>query len=50
MKPLYTWEPWFAWHPVDVGFDIVWLSWVERQRVHSAGDDGYTWAWIYRRP
>ena len=25
------WKRWFAWYPVRVGDDIVWLEWIERK-------------------
>jgi hypothetical protein len=30
---VWRWRSWFAWHPVDVGGVMVWLQWVERQKV-----------------
>jgi hypothetical protein len=35
------WEPWFAWHPVIIGGQIVWLRMVLRQYRASWGVDWY---------
>ena len=42
-KKQYGWHPWFAWRPVDVGADKVWMSWVERKYDHDGA------AWRYRK-
>jgi hypothetical protein len=40
------WQPWFAWHPVEVGGSFVWLEWVERRRCYAVIDE---W-WEVRLP
>jgi hypothetical protein len=30
-KPRKEWRKWFAWYPVDVGDEVVWLEWLERK-------------------
>lgn len=37
-------QPWFTWHPVWIGDELVWLEWVTRTRWHSPM--GY-WYWAY---
>ena len=34
-KCVPDWEPWFAWHPVQIGDygDVVWLEWVKRHSI-----------------
>lgn len=44
--PGIEWRGWFAWHPVTVRGERVWLRWVER--VINLDDDGPTV--IYRLP
>jgi hypothetical protein len=40
-----VWRRWFAWHPVTVDGQRVWLRWIERRRYRRyLGDD---W-WGYR--
>lgn len=29
--PTERWRPWFAWHPVSLGYETVWLRWIERR-------------------
>lgn len=38
------WHKWFAWHPVSVGNEAVWLEVIERKVSYSIYDD---W-WEYR--
>lgn len=40
------WRRWFAWHPVRIGYDWVWLEWLEREFVPGVGDS----AVYYRFP
>ena len=40
------WHRWFAWHPVRVDNEWVWLEYVERLGVDG---DGYGDSWKYRR-
>jgi hypothetical protein len=40
------WQPWFAWHPVEVGGSLVWLEWIARCRCYAVIDE---W-WEVRRP
>jgi hypothetical protein len=37
------WYSWFAWHPVRVGRQIVWLEWVERKADCAGGAEQYAW-------
>jgi hypothetical protein len=39
-------QPWFAWHPVNVHGTTVWCEWIERSFVYGAGSS----APIYRLP
>ena len=43
------WHKWFAWHPIRVGEEIVWLEWVERFYADVSGglESGY-YEWVYR--
>lgn len=43
-KRLETWRPWFAWRPVMIDNERVWLEWIYRRtKVHcgSFGDTLY---------
>ena len=40
------WQPWFAWHPVQVGGSLVWLQSIERCHCYAVIDE---W-WEYRLP
>jgi hypothetical protein len=49
------WNRWFAWHPVEVGGDWIWLESVERRWDAEAGSSadfsGYSFpsgGWTYR--
>lgn len=35
-----AWRPWFAWYPVRIGHEFVFLEWVERRVpwCHGPGD------------
>ena len=44
-EPLGVWRPWFAWRPVVISRQIVWLETVERQ---VQGLQGYYEYWDYR--
>lgn len=33
VKSLADWHYWFAWHPVKIGDQWVWLEWVEARRL-----------------
>jgi len=38
------WRSWFAWYPVVVGDEYVWLEWVERRQSDREGTwDGLEW-------
>lgn len=40
--PHYHWSRWFAWYPVDTGWDgRRWLEWVERRSSHLMSDTQY---------
>jgi hypothetical protein len=41
------WCRWFAWYPVSVGGERVWLEWVERRFAGFVLDD---WFYCYRLP
>lgn len=41
-KPRPLWTPWFAWMPVYIDGQMVWLEWVERTCV-GTGFDGSKW-------
>lgn len=37
-KRLETWRPWFAWRPVLIGSERVWLEWIfRRTKIHYSG-------------
>lgn len=38
---LFAWHVWFAWHPVRVGDERVWLEYVARRAVLTW--DSYYW-------
>ena len=40
------WHRWFAWHPVEAGDSLVWLTWIERRRCYAVVDE---W-WEVRLP
>lgn len=42
---LEDWHGWFAWHPVRIGEQIVWLEHIERigELAYEGG-----WLWTYR--
>lgn len=45
------WNKWFAWHPVSIQEERVWLEWVERQGSVSSisGESGRVyWEYEYR--
>ena len=37
------WHDWYAWHPVNIRSDKVWLQVIKRQRVFIAGMMGSTY-------
>jgi hypothetical protein len=39
------WHSWFAWHPITIDGQRVWLRWIERRRYHRYLDDDW---WGYR--
>lgn len=39
---IWKWHPWFAWHPVRIGGDMVWLETIERY--------GKVFFWPYHYP
>ena len=41
---LSSWQPWFAWHPIQIEEQLVWLETIHRQ--WSGGT--YSGRWIYR--
>jgi len=43
-KDRTSWQRWFAWHPILIGNDTVWLEIVERKR-HP---DIFDWVYSYR--
>lgn len=40
-----VWNKWFAWHPVEIKDEWVWLETVERSQYASYGSGFF---WIYR--
>jgi hypothetical protein len=41
-KRLETWRPWFAWRPVVVGKERIWLEWIfRRTRITYSGMGDY---------
>lgn len=43
-KRLETWRPWFAWRPVVVDNERVWLEWIfRRTKMHYAGLGEYSY-------
>jgi hypothetical protein len=43
---LCDWHPWFAWYPVEVGNEIVWLESVERKMTDCMY--GESWEYQYK--
>lgn len=41
LQNVLEWHPWFAWHPIRVDGEIVWLEWVWRRDICS---DAAAWA------
>lgn len=42
------WHRWFAWHPIKIGKEYVWLEWLERRDDNATYDD-FNWRdWQYR--
>lgn len=43
------WHDWFAWHPVRVGSNIVWLERIQRRGmlIDQVYDYSY-WEWFYK--
>jgi hypothetical protein len=40
-RPINVWRPWFAWRPVWIGDEFVWLERVEYQiTIMGSADDG----------
>ena len=39
------WQKWFAWYPVKIKNEYVWLEWVERR---YDGDDQWSFKYIVR--
>lgn len=46
----YKWHEWFAWHPVQVEWEIVWLEKVERRLQKMEFPSLYGPSWEYRSP
>lgn len=49
----HDWRPWFAWRPVNIAGNWVWLETVERVRdVGALGRDGDSWRYrdVTQRP
>jgi hypothetical protein len=44
------WHRWFAWHPVRIDRQVVWLETVERKGEWIFDSLGGDWAWEYRLP
>jgi hypothetical protein len=46
------WNAWFAWFPVTVGKERVWLEWIERQGqcVGTSESGTVYWNYDYRYP
>lgn len=45
------WRPWFAWHPVVIGSEKVWLEWVERRsELRKRFLEGTHWEHTHRFP
>lgn len=43
------WEDWFAWRPVFIGEQLVWLEHIERKPIQSCWDnDDMLQRWEYR--
>jgi hypothetical protein len=40
-SPNYEWHRWFAWRPVFIGWDLVWLETIERQLNLDYDEAGY---------
>lgn len=46
----YDWFPYFAWWPVRVSGELIWLQWVMCRHVGAiAPDDDLTDYWEYRK-
>lgn len=45
-----TWRPWFAWYPVQVDGEKVWLQTVERKLWGIGGELGEHFFYNYRLP
>lgn len=45
---LQDWHPWFAWHPVRVDRELIWLERIERKGEHFPDCIGWQWQWEYR--
>lgn len=43
----YKWHPWFAWRPIRIDDQLVWLETIERKRCHRFDLGFYEW-WEYR--
>lgn len=51
LKWLHEWHRWFAWYPVTIGKDRVWLETVERICIEIPTPDGpfvCAYDWQYR--
>lgn len=44
---LEAWHPWWAWHPVRIDTEWVWLERVQRIGFYSIGYGG-DWTWDYK--
>jgi hypothetical protein len=44
---LEQWHRWFAWHPVRIGEELLWLESVERLGKSHGGYYPF-WTWEYR--
>lgn len=42
------WHHWFAWHPVRIGPELVWLERVDRKGTHHYDSMGGCWSFEYR--
>lgn len=42
------WKAWFAWHPVEIGNQKVWLEWVDRKYQIRTERPRSTVIWVYR--
>lgn len=41
------WHPWFAWRPMLVGIEWVWLESIERKACWAKFPNTDTWFWDY---